>query len=85
LFPLGQTVATPAAQRLLVSFEVTPVQLLDRHVTGDWGVLDAGDIEENELALRNGFRLLSSYPICDCASKDCEEHRVGSSRRPTVR
>jgi len=30
LFPLGQTVATPAALRLLSSFEVTPAQVLDR-------------------------------------------------------
>ena len=31
LFPLGQTVATPAALRLLAWFEVTPAQVLDRH------------------------------------------------------
>ena len=30
LFPLGQTVATPAALRLLSWFEVTPAQVLDR-------------------------------------------------------
>ena len=30
LFPLGKTVATPAALRLLSSFEVTPAQVLDR-------------------------------------------------------
>jgi hypothetical protein len=76
LFPLGQTVATPAALRLLAWFEVTPVQLLDRHITGDWGLLCAEDIKENELSLRQGFRLLSSYPVCDCADKQCDEHRV---------
>ena len=36
----------------------------------------AVDIEENELSLREGFRLLSSYPVCDCATKACAEHRV---------
>jgi len=76
LFALGQTVATPAALRVLEWFEVTPAQLLDRHVTGDWGVLCDEDVEENELSLREGFRLLSSYPVCDCASNECDEHRV---------
>jgi hypothetical protein len=76
LFPLGQTVATPAALRVLAWFEVTPAQLLDRHVTGDWGVLCDEDVEENELSLQEGFRLLSSYPVCDCADDKCDEHRV---------
>jgi hypothetical protein len=76
LFPLGQTVATPAALRLLAWYEVTPTQLLDRHVTGDWGVLCNEDIEENELSLREGFRLFSNYPACDCAGENCDEHRV---------
>jgi hypothetical protein len=76
LFSLGQTVATPAALRRLAWFEVTPAQLLDRHVTGDWGVLPAEDVKENELSLREGFRLLSSYPVCECAIKECDKHRV---------
>src|SRR5215218_9468986 len=76
LFSLGQTVATPAALRLLEWFEVTPTQLIDRHVTGDWGVLCSEDVEENELSLREGFRLLSNYPVCECASDSCDEHRV---------
>jgi hypothetical protein len=76
LFPLGQTVATPAALRLLAWFEVTPAQLLDRHITGDWGLLCAEDIKENQLSLRQDFRLLSSYPVCDCADKQCDEQRV---------
>ena len=48
--------------RRLAWFEVTPAQLLDRHVIGDWGVLRAEDVKENELLLQEGFRLLSSYP-----------------------
>ena len=32
-----------------------------RHIRGDWGDLDQEDIQENELSLRKGFRLLSSY------------------------
>jgi hypothetical protein len=49
---------------------------LDRHVTGDWGVLCTEDSEENELSLREGFRLLSSYPVCECTGDECDEHHV---------
>ena len=73
---LGQTVATPPALRRLAWFEVTPAQLLDRHVTGDWGELLDEDVRENELSLREGFPLLSSYPACECAGDRCGEHRV---------
>ena len=34
------------------------------------------DVRENELSLREGFRLLSSYPVCECAGDRCGEHRV---------
>ena len=34
------------------------------------------DVRENELSLREGFRLLSSYPACECAGDSCGEHRV---------
>jgi len=34
---------------------------LTRHLKGDWGNLSAGDKKENELSLKEGFRLLSAY------------------------
>ena len=34
---------------------------LARHLSGDWGNLSAEDKAENELSLREGFRLLSAY------------------------
>ncbi len=37
LFTLGQTVATPSAMEVLKTNGVTPADLLDRHVLGDWG------------------------------------------------
>jgi len=37
--------------------------LLDMHRTGEWGELDAEDKEENEIAIRYGLRVFSSYPI----------------------
>jgi hypothetical protein len=32
-------------------------------VTGDWGALCAFDRRQNEIALRDGYRVLSSYDV----------------------
>jgi len=61
LFPLGQLVATPGALAALARARHTPLDFLSRHVRGDWGELDKEDRRENELSLKRGFRLLSSY------------------------
>lgn len=61
LFPLGQIVATPGALAALGKAGQTPLDFLSRHVCGDWGELDESDRKENELSLKRGFRLLSSY------------------------
>jgi hypothetical protein len=34
-----------------------------RHVAGDWGEVDAHDSRENELSLKEGFRLMSVYTL----------------------
>ena len=34
---------------------------LTRHCRGDWGNLTDEDIQENELSLKAGYRLLSAY------------------------
>jgi hypothetical protein len=34
---------------------------ISRHQAGDWGEVNAHDREENELSLREGFRLFSVY------------------------
>jgi len=45
--------------------EVQPeiAKLVDRHVTGDWGDVDAHDARENEKALKSGRRILSAYTL----------------------
>lgn len=63
LFRLGGVYATPGALDLLRSNTLTPYAFLHRHQTGDWGELDAEDVEANRTALHHGTRLLSSYPI----------------------
>jgi hypothetical protein len=61
--PLGRVVATPGALNLLSEAGEDPFSYLARHATGDWGELCAFDRRQNEVALRNGYRVLSSYPV----------------------
>lgn len=58
-FPLGQVVQTQG-----VAHEIHPITVaacLGRHIRGDWGNVSPEDAKENNLSLKNGFRLLSSY------------------------
>jgi hypothetical protein len=59
--PLGRVVATPGALNLLWEIGEDPFDFLARHETGDWGDLCAFDGRQNEIALRDGYRVLSSY------------------------
>jgi hypothetical protein len=59
--PLGKVVATPGALKLLMDAGESPFDYLARHATGDWGDLCAFDRRQNEIALREGLRVLSSY------------------------
>jgi hypothetical protein len=58
-FSLGQVVMTPNAARR-IPWE-TLKDGLRRHAAGDWGDVCPEDAEENELSLREGFRLRSVY------------------------
>jgi hypothetical protein len=58
-FPLGQVVATPGVIAAIPNAEM--MRTLARHARGDWGELCPEDAQENELSLREGFRLLSAY------------------------
>jgi hypothetical protein len=61
LFPLGQVVATPGAIEVMDRLGISPAQLLDRHVSGDWGDIHPDDRGLNEQALRDGGRIFSVY------------------------
>jgi hypothetical protein len=39
------------------------MDLVQRHASGDWGDLDTHDRLENEIAVREGFRILSAYEL----------------------
>jgi hypothetical protein len=69
LFKLGLVVATPNALELLAETGTDPAELLGRHQSGDWGEVPPEDAKENELSLREGFRILSSYPVGEDGSK----------------
>ena len=65
LFPPGRLVATPGALALLEQINKSPLEFLSRHLRGDWGDLCQEDKTENELSLKYGFRLMSSYEVTD--------------------
>jgi hypothetical protein len=62
-FPLGQTVATPAALQALAAARQSPLDFLRRQQQGDWGDLTAEDRKENEFSVMNNFRILSAYTL----------------------
>jgi hypothetical protein len=61
--PLGRVLATPGALRVLMEAGGHPFDYLARHATGDWGDLCSFDQRQNEIALRDGYRVLSSYDV----------------------
>lgn len=68
-FDLGQVVATPGALEALQAAGQDPLELLTRHVTGDWGTLDEEDKQENELSIEQRFRILSAYVLPETGEK----------------
>jgi hypothetical protein len=62
-FSPGRLLITPGALELLSRYQVEPLTLLLRHVTGDWGELCPEDAKANEEALQNQLRLISGYVI----------------------
>ena len=77
LFPAGQIVATPGALALLEQANNTPLEFVSRHLRGDWGDdLCQDDKTENELSLKQGFRLLSSYKVTETESSGSSLKRI---------
>ena len=58
-------VATPGALEALERSGETPATFLHRHVVGDWGDVDEDDRAENDLSVKEGFRILSAYHLRD--------------------
>lgn len=66
---LGQLAATPAALEALAAANVSPIEFIARHQRGDWGEVCEADKDENDLSLREGFRLLSEYTLPETGAK----------------
>ena len=63
-FSMGEVYFTAGVSRLVNEddeFSEFVLQSLTRHRSGDWGELCEEDRKENELSLKEGFRLLSAY------------------------
>ena len=65
LFTLGEVVATPGAVETMQRHNIEPQTLLQRHISGDWGVLCKEDTKSNNDAVTYGDRILSNYPIAE--------------------
>ena len=63
LFPLGDCYLTPGVNCLVEHYGLSIQSYLQRHQCGDWGTVGKEDAAENELSLKEGYRLLSAYEI----------------------
>lgn len=63
-FHPGRVVATRGALQVLDRYNVAALELLGRHLSGDWGDLCAEDKAANDAALESGqARMLSAYNL----------------------
>jgi len=63
LFSLGRTLSTPAAKEELNELNYSPLDLLRKHMSGDWSEMDVEDQQSNREAVSNGSRIFSAYII----------------------
>ena len=61
LFNLGKVFLTIGARETLDESNQNAMEFLTRHQSGDWGIVCEDDRKENELAVKEGFRILSAY------------------------
>ena len=78
-FALGQVVATPGVLAAVGSAELFP--LLRRHLSGDWGDLDAHDRKMNDDATRNGDRILSAYHVAGLTTERVKVYIITEADR----
>jgi hypothetical protein len=64
-FHPGQIVATPGALEAISASGEDVLDYLERHLAGDWGDVCKEDRQENELSVKEGFRILSAYTLSD--------------------
>lgn len=62
-FKLGQTVMTRGISDFIKEENITLDEVMNRHVSGDWGDISEDDKQANEDGLDGGDRLLSAYEL----------------------
>lgn len=60
---LGKIIITKTAEAALAEAKAEGIQLLHRHLHGDWGDIPEQDKLQNELALLLNLRVCSSYRL----------------------
>jgi hypothetical protein len=65
VFELGDILIMPQAKQHLKEVGVNSDSLLVRHAACDWGDIENFEKEDNEIALKEGGILLSSYKLPD--------------------
>lgn len=61
LFPLGNVYLTVRAREALTESNEQPFDFLNRHQRGDYGLIGKEDWQENDISVKQGFRILSTY------------------------
>ena len=62
-FKPGRIVATPGALEVIADARVSIIDLLIKHLRGDWSNLSDSDRQQNEQAVIAGQRIVSSYVL----------------------
>ena len=63
LFKPGRILATPGCLEELERAGQNIWEFMARHISGDWGVVDADDANANNQSVKDGSRLLSAYRL----------------------
>jgi len=63
LFELGELWTTPGAVTAMTDADQDPLELIQRHVTGDWSELSEDDQAENRFSINHALRILSAYTL----------------------
>lgn len=63
LFCPGRLLISPGALEICEKCRIDALTLLARHLVGDWGVVCDADKARNDLAVMEGTRIISAYPI----------------------
>lgn len=63
IFPLGKVIASDGAFDTLLGLNINPKELLERHMSCDWGDVCEEDRHLNNIAVVRAERILSAYRL----------------------